>query len=679
MPILGSLASASSQSYGSRGLVPTGSALYDSIYDSLEVPASTKFQYGTGDFTIEMWIYPTSISGYGSTLLKQRGTNYYTQRYLFLWLHPNGQVFLQVAGNDYFVGSNSLTSLNAWNHVALVRRSGSMSIFLNGTPGTPRANTTNFSDASAYKPMFGSLGFNIDYWFRGNITNIRIAKSAYYITAFIPDRTPFTSTSQGATNVQLLLNFKNAAGLLVDSSASPVTVTNSTVSLVTYSALTPFSGAFVTPPVVTASAAVITSALDVDEGTSLSFTVNTTNVANGTTLYWTIELPTDGTTTSADFTGAVLSGSFIITSSSGAFSITAPTIDRLTEGVETFSVFVRSGSNTGIVLGVTDEITINDTSLTPAFTVNPGGMDEGASATYTVNNLGPAGTYYWTIAYNTGTSAADFSPENGSFTTSTLNGDGTFSVTAAADRLTEGAQTFQVQIRTGSISGTVILTSNGQSIIDTSLTPAFTTTPATINEGSSGSFVVNNLGSAGTYYWTVLNGTTADADFSAVNGSFTTSTLNGSGSFSVTPVIDYTTEGAQTFQVQIREGSIGGTVLVTSASVTVNDTSTTVTASGSPTSFNEGASTTITASATGFPNGTYFWTVLNGTTTNADFTATSGSFTVSNSASGAFTVTAATLGGAEGAETFTVQIRTGSTSGTVIATTGTLTINANAT
>ena len=402
-------------------------------------------------------------------------------------------------------------------------------------------------------------------------------------------------------------------------------------------------------------------------------------MANGTTLYWTIELPTDGTTTSADFTGAVLSGSFIITSSSGAFSITAPTIDRLTEGVETFSVFVRSGSNTGIVLGVTDEITINDTSLTPAFTVNPGGMDEGASATYTVNNLGPAGTYYWTIAYNTGTSAADFSPENGSFTTSTLNGDGTFSVTAAADRLTEGAQTFQVQIRTGSISGTVILTSNGQSIIDTSLTPAFTTTPATINEGSSGSFVVNNLGSAGTYYWTVLNGTTADADFSAVNGSFTTSTLNGSGSFSVTPVIDYTTEGAQTFQVQIREGSIGGTVLVTSASVTVNDTSTTVTASGSPTSFNEGASTTITASATGFPNGTYFWTVLNGTTTNADFTATSGSFTVSNSASGAFTVTAATLGGAEGAETFTVQIRTGSTSGTVIATTGTLTINANAT
>ena len=71
--------------------------------------------------------------------------------------------------------------------------------------------------------------------------------------------------------------------------------------------------------------------------------------------------------------------------------------------------------------------------------------------------------------------------------------------------------------------------------------------------------------------------------------------------------------------------------------------------------------------------------MLNGTTTNADFTATSGSFTVSNGASGTFTVTAATLGGAEPAETFSVEIRTVSTSGTVIATTSALTINVSAT
>jgi hypothetical protein len=52
---------------------------------------------------------------------------------------------------------------------------------------------------------------------------------------------------------------------------------------------------------------------------------------------------------------------------------------------------------------------------------------------------------------------------------------------------------------------------------------------------------------------------------------------------------------------------------------------------------------------------------------------------VSNGVSGTFTVTAATLDGAEGTEFFQVQIRTGSTSGPVIATTGSLTINLSAT
>jgi hypothetical protein len=225
----------------------------------------------------------------------------------------------------------------------------------------------------------------------------------------------------------------------------------------------------------------------------------------------------------------------------------------------------------------------------------------------------------------------------------------------------------------------VVVTSAVQTINDDSLTPSFTVGPTSINEGTTNLFTVNNLGPAGTYFFTVLNGTTVDADFSAVSGSFTTSTLNGSGSFNIAPVNDFLTEGAQTFQVQIRTGSTSGTVILTSASITVNDTSTTVTASGSPTSFNEGASTTITASATAFPNGTYFWTILNGTTTNADFVATSGSFTVSNGVSGTFTVTAATLDGAEGTEFFQVQIRTGSTSGPVIATTGSLTINLSAT
>ncbi len=572
MPVLSTFSAGSIGALGFKSPVFGGSGFFNSANDYLQVPASTAFQYGTGDFTIEMWFYPTttsSPSGNGVTLFCQRGSNYRTQRYLFLFLWPSRQVFLQIPGNDFFVGTSNLVTLNAWNHIALVRRSGSMRIFLNGVANTAVTNTLNYSDASSYAPAFGNLVFNNTYTFQGYMTNIRIAKSAYYTTTFDPARTPFTRTSQGATNVQLLLNFDTDARKNTDSSANNITVTNNSV---TYNNFTPFAQPYVIPPAFVPSSVTVTpSTFTSNEGSAITFTIAGTNVTNGT-YYYTIEQASGATAvTAADFTSSSMSGTFTMTSNSGSFSLT-PTSDLTTEGDEIFYVAVREGSTSGSILGASDDITITDTSLTPAFIVDPLFTAEGFNYQYTVNNLGPAGTYYWTI----------------------------------------------------------------------------------------------------------LNGTTADADFSAVSGSFTTSTLNGNASFTITPVADYATEGTQTYQVQIRTGSTAGTVIATSSTQSLEDFSTTVTASGSPTSFNEGASTTITASATAFPAGTYYWTILNGTTTNADFTATSGSFVVASN-TGNFTVTAATLGGAEAAETFQVQIRTGSTGGTVIATTGTLTINANAT
>jgi hypothetical protein len=94
-------------------------------------------------------------------------------------------------------------------------------------------------------------------------------------------------------------------------------------------------------------------ALNVDEGSSLTFTVGGTNISNGT-YYWTIE------TNAGDVTES--SGSFAITGNSGTFSVT-PTADATTEGVETFIVYLRSDSITGSVLA-SETITINDTSLT---------------------------------------------------------------------------------------------------------------------------------------------------------------------------------------------------------------------------------------------------------------------------------------------------------------------------
>jgi hypothetical protein len=96
----------------------------------------------------------------------------------------------------------------------------------------------------------------------------------------------------------------------------------------------------------------------VNEGSPITFNVTTTNVPNGTTLYWTINL--SGSVTSGDFNAT--SGNFVINSNAGNFIVT-PTADVTTEGAETFTVSIRTDSTSGTIVVTSSSTTINDTSI----------------------------------------------------------------------------------------------------------------------------------------------------------------------------------------------------------------------------------------------------------------------------------------------------------------------------
>ena len=102
------------------------------------------------------------------------------------------------------------------------------------------------------------------------------------------------------------------------------------------------------------------------------------------------------------------------------------------------------------------------------------------------------------------------------------------------------------------------------------LTPFFSGGPESVNEGSGLNFLVGGTNIPdGTYYWTIE---TNASDFATTDGTVTVT--NNYGVFGVPPTTaDATTEGAETFTVALREVSITGTILVTSAAVTINDTS----------------------------------------------------------------------------------------------------------
>ena len=177
----------------------------------------------------------------------------------------------------------------------------------------------------------------------------------------------------------------------------------------------------------------------------------------------------------------------------------------------------------------------------------------------------------------------------------------------------------------------------------------------------------------GLYYWTIESNA---GDFGTTSGNFTM-TWNGAaygfsfGTFSVSPTSDAIIEGTEYFTVALRTGSTSGTIVAT-ASLSINDPTSYFTFTSTPNPVTEGSTTTITVQGYNLAvqSGTYYWTIE----TNAvDFGTTSGSFTLTSGA-GSFTVSPTSDFITEGNEPFTIAIRTGSTSGPIISTSSSLTI-----
>jgi len=104
------------------------------------------------------------------------------------------------------------------------------------------------------------------------------------------------------------------------------------------------------------SATVTPSVSTLNEGSSVTFTIATTNFTSGT-LYWTLN-SLSGTLTGSDFSGGAIQGTVTITSSSGSVSLTLAN-DTTLEGTESFQLLLRKDTFTGNVVGTSSVVFCN--------------------------------------------------------------------------------------------------------------------------------------------------------------------------------------------------------------------------------------------------------------------------------------------------------------------------------
>ena len=332
---------------------------------------------------------------------------------------------------------------------------------------------------------------------------------------------------------------------------------------------------------------------------------------------------------------------------------------------ETFTIYVNPSYNlnspSGVLLAETDA--------------------NGNSGSYNFDftAIGPASgtTYYWDIGYvSTTTNTYDFvPPESGSFTIN-ASGLGSFTVGIAADLAAEGTEAFIVYVRDS--AGGNVLQSKNLEISDTSIDVAvydLTTDDTIMTEGDTvtATFSTVNVGVGTTFAWYIDHDTSSSGDFVATNGTFTAPNPVGANGeqfvdFDISTVEDFSTEGDEFFDVVVTRNSLE--VARTPVQVKIEDTSKQSIYDLDPgsTSLTESGYLACQVSTQYVPNNTQlYWTINHITTTAAEFGSSQGTFSIQSN-SGSFTITPVSDAVTESVKTFTIQIRTGGYSGTIVET-----------
>jgi hypothetical protein len=165
-----------------------GNLVFNGTNHYITSPTSTLFNFGTGDFTIEMWVYPTSVKTFSLLDFRINETN------------PNGNAFvIGTSASNFWVvyqNGNQITGptvvANQWVQVVVNRVGTAVKMFLNGVQAGSTWTTSNtFTD--------GAFVLGTDYplnarFFQGNISSVKVYKA------------------KGFTNNEILQNFNAAKG-----------------------------------------------------------------------------------------------------------------------------------------------------------------------------------------------------------------------------------------------------------------------------------------------------------------------------------------------------------------------------------------------------------------------------------------------------------------------------------
>lgn len=151
-----------------------------------------------GSYTLEFWVYHTSMAAANQTYASTGGTGYTN-----FYNYSNGRIGLGIQGTNEIVSASGVITANQWYHVAYTYNGTTTTVYVNGV-SVASGTTGVYSNNSAVLQIANGLGGLPVY---GYMTDFRITKSVVYTGAFTPPTAPLAAIA----NTSLLLSYTNAA------------------------------------------------------------------------------------------------------------------------------------------------------------------------------------------------------------------------------------------------------------------------------------------------------------------------------------------------------------------------------------------------------------------------------------------------------------------------------------
>ena len=177
--------------------ITEGSVSFDGTGDYLATyTSSSELSFGTGDFTIEMFLYNEETGGKGFIQISDSEGGLKNSNSGTVTIHKDaGQsgVFRAYV-NGGSTGFTSKVPYKRWCHVALVRQSGTIKLFVDGKQDA----TTVTSDTTNYATTYVVIGgyYDTNYLSKCTISNVRVNKgTAVYTRDFKPPTRQLTNIS----------------------------------------------------------------------------------------------------------------------------------------------------------------------------------------------------------------------------------------------------------------------------------------------------------------------------------------------------------------------------------------------------------------------------------------------------------------------------------------------------